>query len=323
MFALGCIQSRSCHTDHCPTGVATQDPTRQRALVVPDKMQRVANFHRATLHELAAEFGVSAERIRQIENKALLKMKGVIGTPAAKLERNSAQVARIAAEGQGMPATMAATPGATVPAPQRDWVLVVENEPAVGGLFAGLLGGLVMALVIALLLIVPTMLLPQLLAVYGNELAGGTALLVTGVLVGLCVALAMQAALQLLQGTLAIRTATKVSVRLGAAMVERLLRLPASFHSQRGAASVAQRAVLLDTLGDSVIGLVAQVGVGILTATPLLAHQLEGHQLVEVLPERRIGRRIGSREPLAQGLPDRRRRIRGVPGGSPRTATER
>ena len=34
MFALGCIQSRSCHTDHCPTGVATQDPVRQRAIVV-------------------------------------------------------------------------------------------------------------------------------------------------------------------------------------------------------------------------------------------------------------------------------------------------
>jgi glutamate synthase domain-containing protein 2 len=53
MFAVGCIQSQSCHTDRCPTGVATQDPGRQRALDVPDKMQRVANFHRATLHELA------------------------------------------------------------------------------------------------------------------------------------------------------------------------------------------------------------------------------------------------------------------------------
>ena len=28
MFALGCIQSQSCHTDRCPTGVATQDPSR-------------------------------------------------------------------------------------------------------------------------------------------------------------------------------------------------------------------------------------------------------------------------------------------------------
>jgi RNA polymerase sigma-32 factor len=30
----------------------------------------------ATLHELAAEYGVSAERIRQIEVKAMQKMKG-------------------------------------------------------------------------------------------------------------------------------------------------------------------------------------------------------------------------------------------------------
>jgi glutamate synthase domain-containing protein 2 len=53
MFALGCIQSLSCHTDRCPTGVATQDPIRQRALVVPDKADRVANFHRNTLAALA------------------------------------------------------------------------------------------------------------------------------------------------------------------------------------------------------------------------------------------------------------------------------
>lgn len=49
MFALGCIQSLSCHTDRCPTGVATQDPLRGRALDVSDKGQRVANFHRNTL----------------------------------------------------------------------------------------------------------------------------------------------------------------------------------------------------------------------------------------------------------------------------------
>jgi glutamate synthase domain-containing protein 2 len=53
MFALGCIQSLSCHTDRCPTGVATQDPTRARALVVPDKAERVASFHAATLKALA------------------------------------------------------------------------------------------------------------------------------------------------------------------------------------------------------------------------------------------------------------------------------
>jgi glutamate synthase domain-containing protein 2 len=65
MFALGCIQSQSCHTDHCPTGVATQDRTRQRALVVPDKLDRVANFHASTMHslmELTAAAGLDHPR---------------------------------------------------------------------------------------------------------------------------------------------------------------------------------------------------------------------------------------------------------------------
>jgi glutamate synthase domain-containing protein 2 len=53
MFSLGCIQSLSCHTDRCPTGVATQDPLRSRSLVVPLKVERVYNYHRATLHALA------------------------------------------------------------------------------------------------------------------------------------------------------------------------------------------------------------------------------------------------------------------------------
>jgi len=54
MFAVGCIQSQSCHTNRCPTGVATQDPFVQRAVVVPDKAERVYNFHRNTLKALAA-----------------------------------------------------------------------------------------------------------------------------------------------------------------------------------------------------------------------------------------------------------------------------
>ncbi len=59
MFALGCIQSQSCHTDRCPTGVATQDPIRQRALVVSDKSERVANFHRETVNALAELIGAA------------------------------------------------------------------------------------------------------------------------------------------------------------------------------------------------------------------------------------------------------------------------
>ncbi|QTD45856.1 FMN-binding glutamate synthase family protein [Ottowia testudinis] len=52
MMAVGCIQAQTCHTGRCPTGVTTQDPVRQRALVVADKAPRVAQFHANTLHAL-------------------------------------------------------------------------------------------------------------------------------------------------------------------------------------------------------------------------------------------------------------------------------
>ena len=52
MFALGCLQAQTCHTGACPTGVATQDLQRQKALVVPDKTERVFLFHQHTLHAL-------------------------------------------------------------------------------------------------------------------------------------------------------------------------------------------------------------------------------------------------------------------------------
>jgi glutamate synthase domain-containing protein 2 len=59
MFSIGCIQAQACHTNHCPTGVTTQDKLRQRALVVPDKAIRVANFHRNTLKALAEMSGAA------------------------------------------------------------------------------------------------------------------------------------------------------------------------------------------------------------------------------------------------------------------------
>ncbi len=65
MFALGCIQAQACHTGSCPTGIATQDRWRQRALVVPDKLERVWRYHRHTLHalqELTQAAGLSHPR---------------------------------------------------------------------------------------------------------------------------------------------------------------------------------------------------------------------------------------------------------------------
>jgi len=59
MFALGCVQAQSCHTDRCPTGVATQNPWRQRAIVVDDKAARVRQFHHNTLAALADLVGAA------------------------------------------------------------------------------------------------------------------------------------------------------------------------------------------------------------------------------------------------------------------------
>lgn len=59
MFAIGCIQAQACHTNKCPVGVATQDPQRQKALDVGDKSDRVARFHRNTLHALGELVGAA------------------------------------------------------------------------------------------------------------------------------------------------------------------------------------------------------------------------------------------------------------------------
>lgn len=50
MMAVGCIQALECHSNKCPTGVATQDPSLMKGLHVPDKAERVYNFHKKTLY---------------------------------------------------------------------------------------------------------------------------------------------------------------------------------------------------------------------------------------------------------------------------------
>jgi glutamate synthase domain-containing protein 2 len=50
MFALGCIQALRCNSNHCPVGVATQDPALVRGLDVANKRVRVHQYHRHTVH---------------------------------------------------------------------------------------------------------------------------------------------------------------------------------------------------------------------------------------------------------------------------------
>ncbi|NNC23935.1 FMN-binding glutamate synthase family protein [Salinisphaera sp. USBA-960] len=62
MFSIGCIQSQRCHTNTCPTGVATQDPARARSLDVAGKALRARNFHDATVNaflDLTGALGIS------------------------------------------------------------------------------------------------------------------------------------------------------------------------------------------------------------------------------------------------------------------------
>ncbi len=63
MFALGCIQALKCNSNHCPVGVATQDPGLVHGLVVEDKAPRVAEFHRKTIesaYELLGAAGLES-----------------------------------------------------------------------------------------------------------------------------------------------------------------------------------------------------------------------------------------------------------------------
>jgi len=87
MFALGCIQSRRCHTDTCPTGVATQNASRQRGLVVDDKSKRVANFHAQTLDgllELVAAAGLPTPAALRPEH-VMRRITATETAPFAKL----------------------------------------------------------------------------------------------------------------------------------------------------------------------------------------------------------------------------------------------
>lgn len=65
LLSLGCIQALRCNTNDCPTGVATQDPSLVRGLVVSDKRTRVKNFHEQTIKgvaEILGAMGIESHR---------------------------------------------------------------------------------------------------------------------------------------------------------------------------------------------------------------------------------------------------------------------
>jgi len=91
MFALGCVQSRKCHTNQCPTGVATQNRARSRAIDIEDRANRVNNYHNATLknfRELLGAMGLAHPKNvcrhlirKRINNQQTARLEDLYPTP--------------------------------------------------------------------------------------------------------------------------------------------------------------------------------------------------------------------------------------------------
>lgn len=58
-LALGCIQALLCNTNHCPTGITTQDPKLTIGLVPSDKKDRVASYHKKTIDNFVELIGAA------------------------------------------------------------------------------------------------------------------------------------------------------------------------------------------------------------------------------------------------------------------------
>ena len=74
LFSIGCIQARKCDTDKCPTGVATQDPSKFQGLVVKEKIPRVASYHQnlvKDITELLAAMGLKS--VKELERKHICR----------------------------------------------------------------------------------------------------------------------------------------------------------------------------------------------------------------------------------------------------------
>jgi hypothetical protein len=77
MFAVGCIQALRCNTNHCPAGVATQDPQLYKFLDVKSKAERTYRYHKTTLEELRHLLSASGvEKISHISKKHIKRRIG-------------------------------------------------------------------------------------------------------------------------------------------------------------------------------------------------------------------------------------------------------
>lgn len=154
-------------------------------------------------------------------------------------------------------------------APGPDFVVEGRRPSVLGQLLRAAgdrRGALPAFALLGLFLLVPTLVVPQILSRFGDHLAGGPGLEAAEAAAALMIAIVVQALVLLVQGHLAVRLTSKISVRLGASMVLRMLRLPMAFHVQRGAAMLAQRAGIASQLSDAISALTVSALTAALTA---------------------------------------------------------
>ncbi len=104
MMAVGCIQSRTCNTNTCPVGVATQKKRLIRALNVEDKKTRVYHFHDKTIKsflEIVGGMGfnspldIKASRImRRTGTNTVASLESIYhyATPGSLLDHNDQSI---------------------------------------------------------------------------------------------------------------------------------------------------------------------------------------------------------------------------------------
>lgn len=95
MMAIGCVQSRHCNNNLCPTGIATQNPARAKAVNIEQKSERVKNFHYNTIEsffELVGSMGLDdpAKLLPQmIKRRSPYGTQMSIGSLIAPLKANA------------------------------------------------------------------------------------------------------------------------------------------------------------------------------------------------------------------------------------------
>jgi len=100
MLSVGCIQAQVCHTNRCPTGIATQSKWLQAGIDVTDKAERVKyyfkNFNKELLeithacgYEHPAQFTMDDINISKGDNNSTTSLSNTYGYQKALVDFNS------------------------------------------------------------------------------------------------------------------------------------------------------------------------------------------------------------------------------------------